>query len=115
MKQKISTDLYCEFINNDDKGFAAILRRAESEKSEIGLMYGYFDDAYHGVEDMLIHWKIDCYISKSYTTEDKLLEIADFVIKNTKCKEPYVVQINWVDWGISKSKAFGKVFDDENE
>ncbi len=112
MNQKISDNLYCEFAYNDKRGFVATLRRRELD--DFGRMYGYFDNVYHGFENMLTHWEVDCYICEPFTVDDNLLaDIANFVVKNTKCKEPYAVQVNWVEWDKSNSKTFGKVFEDD--
>lgn len=102
------------FVWNDDTSFARIYfseLKTPNVYREVGTVLTYFDKG--DAELLLPHWQGECYLSESHFKDDLIDAILNFLLKNTKCKSPLLLNINKGERFYGKYRQVGNLLHSE--
>lgn len=83
------------FVWNDETSFVRIYFSKTGENNEyreVGTVLTYFNKG--GTELLKSHWQGECYLSEEHFDDDLIDSILNFLLKNTKCKAPMLLNVN---------------------
>lgn len=98
------------FVWNNETSFIRIyFSKAEknNEYREIGTVLTYFDKG--DAELLNPHWHGECYLSEKHFEDSLIDALLNFLLKNTKCKSPLLLNINKGERFYGKYRQVGNL------